>query len=484
MTNEENQQKIIPKKLNEYSYLVEKQGKMNVPVKIFANEDLMEKMMKDNCLQQGINVACLPGIKGFSVMMPDAHQGYGFSIGGVAAIDAENGCISPGGIGFDIGCSVRLMQTNLKKEEVYPKIKELLDEIFENVPPGVGAKSKLRITNEEMDEVLKDGVNWALRKGYGNQEDIDNCEDHGCMPGADPSKVSARAKKRGRGQLGTLGSGNHFIEIQYVGKIVNKEIAEVFGIREEGQVVVMMHCGSRGVGHQNCSDYIRKMEEAFPEIAESLPEKDLIYAPAKSQIAKDYFGSMNACANFAFANKHVIGHEVRKAFQKVFGDKVELHTVYDVHHNIAKLEEYEFDGEKCMCYVHRKGATRAFGPGSKDLPDKYKDVGQPILLPGSMGTSSWVLVGNNKSLTESFGSTAHGAGRAMSRKQANQTWRGEDLKKELEGRKIQIKAASWRGISEEAPGAYKKIQTVVDVSDDAGIGNKIAQLLPMGVTKG
>ena len=430
------EKKIIPKKINEYSYLIEKQGKMNVPVKVFADEKLMDKMMQDNCLQQGVNVACLPGIKGFSVMMPDAHQGYGFSIGGVAAIDAENGCISPGGIGFDIGCSVRLLQTNLKKEEVYPKIQELLDVLFEEVPPGVGAKSKFRVTNEEMDGVLKDGVKWALENGFGNKEDMENCEDHGRLEGADPSKVSPKAKKRGRGQLGTLGAGNHFIEIQYIGEIFNKEVADVCGLKEEGQVVVMIHCGSRGLGHQNCSDYLRKMEEAFPEIAASLPEKDLIYAPAKSQIAKDYFASMNACANFAFANKQVITSQVRKALKKVFGEKVEAHTVYDVHHNIAKEEEYEFDGEKVKCWVHRKGATRAFGPGSPELPEKYQKTGQPILIPGSMGTSSWVLVGNNKSLMESFGSTAHGAGRIMSRKQANQTWRAEDLKKELEQRKI------------------------------------------------
>ncbi|MBR9699127.1 RtcB family protein [Candidatus Woesearchaeota archaeon] len=475
---------IKPKKLNEYSYLIEKHGDMNVPVKIFASEEMLEKMMQDRCIQQGINVACLPGIKGFSIMMPDAHQGYGFSIGGVAAIDAENGCISPGGVGFDIGCGVRLLQTNLKKDEIYPKIHQLLDKLFESIPPGIGAKSKFRLDDTELDKVLNTGVDWAVKNNYGTKEDQENCESQGKLTEADAAIISPKAKKRGRGQLGTLGSGNHFIEVQYVNKIYNKEVAEIFGLKEEGQVVIMIHCGSRGLGHQTCSEFLRKLEETYPDVMASLPEKDLIYAPAKSQMAKEYYKAMCASANFAWTNRHMIGHQTRLAFKEVFGEKTELKTVYDVHHNIAKLEEHTFDGKRCKVWVHRKGATRAFGPNMPDLPKDYKKVGQPILIPGSMGTSSWVLVGTAESMDESFGSTAHGAGRMMSRKQANQTWRGDQLKKDLEREKIYIKAASWRGITEEAPGAYKDVDEVVNVSDKAGIGKLVAQLKPIGVVKG
>src|SRR3989338_1454470 len=484
MTSEINDKKIVPKKVNDYTYIVEKSGKMNVPVKIFASEKLMEKMLQDNCIQQGINVATLPGIKGFSIMMPDAHQGYGFSIGGVAAIDTKDGCISPGGVGFDIGCGVRLLQTNLNKEEVYPKIHELLNLLFKNVPPGVGTKSLFRLSDSDLDDILKNGVEWAVRNGYGTKEDMENCEESGKLAEADPSKISSTAKKRGRGQLGTLCSGNHFLEVQYVSRIFDKEVAKAFGIREEGQVVAMVHCGSRGLGHQTCSEFLRNLEEAYPEIMAKLPEKDLVYAPAQSHFASDYYKAMCASANFAWANRHVIGHQIRKSFKEIFGANVEARTVYDVHHNIAKREEHDVDGTLMELWVHRKGATRAFGPGMPGLPEKYKDIGQPILIPGSMGTSSWVLVGTNDSMKESFGSTAHGAGRVMSRKQANQTWRGEQLKKDLEKERIFIKAASWKGITEEAPGAYKSVQDVVDVSDKARIGRKVAELRPIGVVKG
>ncbi len=476
--------KINPKKINEYSYIIEKDESMNVPVKVFASEKLMDKMMQDNCLQQGVNVASLPGIKGHSIMMPDAHQGYGFSIGGVAAIDSENGCISPGGIGFDINCGVRLLQTTIKKEQAYEKIKELLDELFRNIPPGVGAKAPLKLDDEQMQTVLEQGAKWCVDNNYGTKEDLENCEESGTMPNADPSKISQKAKSRGKGQLGTLGSGNHFIEVQYVSKIFDKNTADIFGIKEEGQVVVLIHCGSRGLGHQTCSDFLRKMEENYPEIMESLPEKDLIYAPSNSEIANDYFAAMCAAANFAWANRHMIGHHTRESFRKIFGDSTEVHTVYDVAHNIAKKEEHTVNGETFTAWVHRKGATRAFGPGRPEIPEKYQKTGQPIFIPGSMGTSSYVLVGTETSMKESFGSTAHGAGRLLSRKQANQTWRGEQLKADLEKEQIYIKAASWRGITEEAPLAYKDVDEVVKVSDDAGIGKIVAQLKPIGVVKG
>ena len=475
---------IKPKKINEYSYLVEKSGKMLVPLKIFANEALMSKMMEDRCILQGMNVATIPGIRGYSIMMPDAHQGYGFSIGGVAAIDAHDGCISPGGVGFDINCGVRLLVTNLTPKEVRPQIHKLLDVLFKNVPPGVGAKSLLRLTDAELEEVLVKGAKWMVEHGYGTQDDLDCCEEYGTMPGADPKAVSHTAKARGRGQLGTLGSGNHFLEIQYVGKIFDKKTAKAFGILKEDQIVVMIHCGSRGLGHQVCTDYLRAIEEQFPEIMKTLAEKDLAYAPAKSKLAQDYFGAMCAAANFAWANRHMIGHQVRRSFKEVFGEDTEVKTVYDVAHNIAKLEEHEVDGEKFMAWVHRKGATRAFGPGRLEIPKKYREIGQPIFIPGSMGTSSYVLVGTEKSMKESFGSTAHGAGRLMSRVRANQLWRGQELKQQLEKENIFIKAASWKGISEEAPKAYKDVDEVVKVSDEAGIGKLVAQCKPIGVVKG
>lgn len=473
---------IEPRKISDYTYVIEKQDGMKVPVKIFADESLLRKMMDDKCIGQGVNMTILPGIKGDSIMLPDAHQGYGFCIGGVAAIDAENGCISPSSIGFDINCGVRLLRTNLKKEEVQKNIKPLLDSIFMHVPPGVGRQSNLRLSWQELDTVLDNGAQWAVEKGYGVKEDMEYCEENSCMTDADHKKVSKKAKERGIGQLGTLGAGNHFIEIQYVAKIFNKDVAKVFGV-EEGQVMIMIHCGSRGLGHQVCSDYLRKIEETYPDIVASLPDKDLAYAPAKSDLAQDYYKAMCAAANFAWTNRHIIAHEIRKSFTDVFGE-THISTLYDVAHNIAKREEHVIDGEKITVWVHRKGATRAFGPGRKEIPELYRRVGQPIILPGSMGTSSYVLVGTADAMKESFGSTAHGAGRLMSRHSAIQKWSGEAIKNELEKEHIFIKAASWKGISEEAPGAYKNVDEVVKISDEAGIGKIVAQLRPIGVVKG
>lgn len=475
---------IITKKINDFSYLVEKSKDMNVPVKIFASKELMKDMEKDRCIEQGINVSKLPGIKGFSLMMPDAHQGYGFSIGGVAAMDCETGCISPGGIGFDINCGVRLLTSNLEKNDVYPKIIELLNELYNNVPPGVGKKSLFKLTDDELDEVMKRGPAWAVERKLGTNKDLENCESNGYLKGAKPEKVSQKAKNRGRSQLGTLGSGNHFLEIQYVDKIFDSGIAKAFGIKNEGQVVVLIHCGSRGLGHQVCSDYLRAMEDEFPEIVKELPEKNLIYAPAKSKLAKDYFAAMCAAANFAWTNRHIIGHQTRLSFKKIFGKGVKLNTVYDVAHNIAKKEIHEVDGENVNVYVHRKGATRAFGPNNPEIPKKYQKTGQPIFIPGSMGTSSYVLVGTQHAMKESFGSTAHGAGRLMSRHRANLEFKGQTLKDQLEKNKIYVKAASMRGISEEAPNAYKDVDEVVKVSHDAGIGKLVARLKPIGVIKG
>lgn len=474
---------IIPKKVNNYTYVVEKEGTMQVPLKIFASEKLMEKMLGDRCIEQGVNSTILPGIRGHALMMPDAHQGYGFSIGGVAAVDTEEGCISPGAVGFDIDCGVRLLTTNVDKETVQKKIKNLLENLYKYIPPGVGEKSVVKITEDDLMEVLSTGVKWALKNKYGVADDAEFCEEHGTMAGADPSKISVRAKARGRGQLGTLGAGNHFVEVQYVEKIYDKKVAETFGL-EENQIVVMIHTGSRGLGHQVCSDYLRTMEETFPEIVKTLPDKDLIYAPAKSKEAKDYYAAMCAAANFAWTNRHMIGHHVRQSFKEIFGNNAEVNTLYDVAHNIVKLEDH-MDGEKKFkAYVHRKGATRAFGPGREEIPKAYRKVGQPIIIPGSMGTASYVLVGTEQAMQESFGSTAHGAGRLLSRHESNRRWTADQVRADLEKQHITIKAASWKGITEEAPGAYKDVDEVVRVSDEAGIGKIVARLKPIGVIKG
>jgi len=478
-------QRISPKKITNYLFEIPRTGRMKVPVRIYASEKLLKRLSEDNSLQQGVNVACLPGIYKASIMLPDAHQGYGFSIGGVAALDTEKGCISPGGIGFDINCGVRLLATPLRKEDVLPRIKELLNSLFRNVPSGVGSESFIRLSDSELDSVLNKGAEWAVEHGYGFKEDLKRCEEGGRMREADASKVSNKAKARGRKQLGTLGAGNHFLEVQFVEKIYDKRIAQAFGIREEGQIVIMIHCGSRGLGHQVCSDYLRRMEEADPELMRSLPEKDLIYARAGTQLAKDYFAAMAASANFAWANRHIIAHQVRTSFREVFGVEPEqVRAVYDVAHNIAKIEEHEIDGVKRKVFVHRKGATRSLPAGHPNVPEVYKGVGQPVLIPGSMGTASYLLVGTEQALKETFGSTAHGAGRVMSRAKAIKSFRGEQVKKELEQHHIYVKAASWKGICEEAPAVYKDIDEVVKVSHEAGIGNLVAKLKPIGVIKG
>jgi tRNA-splicing ligase RtcB (3'-phosphate/5'-hydroxy nucleic acid ligase) len=471
------------RKVEECVYQLDKEGDMNVPLKIFASEKLLEKIKQDDSIQQGMNVACMPGIQKQSIMLSDSHQGYGFSVGGVAAFDLENGCISPGGIGFDINCGVRLLTTSLTKKDVEGKIKELINTLFDSVPSGVGSESKLRLSDEDYGEVLNTGLNWTLKNKYATKEDVERCEEKGNMKTADASKISPRAKKRGRRQLGTLGAGNHFLEVQYVDEVFDKEVAKIFGLRE-GQVVLMIHTGSRGLGHQTCSEYLRKIEEEFSDIVDKLPEKDLAYAPTDSKLAKDYLGAMSAAANYAWCNRQLITHYSRKAFQKVFGDGIDIDLVYDVAHNIAKVEEYKIEGKMKKVYVHRKGATRSFGPGHKELPAVYRKVGQPILIPGSMGTSSWVLVGTDKAMNETFSSTPHGAGRMMSRHEANNRFASEKVIKELEDNNIYIKSASKRGITEEAPGAYKDVDEVIEVADKIGIGKKVARLIPMGVMKG
>ena len=476
------EKKIEINKMSANIWEIPKTGEMEVPTRFFASEKLMEKMKTDRTLVQGSQMAVLPGIQKYACVMPDGHQGYGFPIGGVAALDVETGGISPGGIGFDINCGVRLLATNLKKEQITPKIKELLDELFKNVPAGLGG-SNIRVDYEVLNQILNNGAKWAVKNGYGNQEDLDNCESHGVMETADASKVSEKAKKRGRKQLATLGSGNHFLELQYVDEIFDSEIAKAFGFTDPGQVVVMIHCGSRGLGHQVCSDYLREMEKTFPDVVEKLPDKQLIYAPAGTKMCQDYLKAMSAAANFAWCNRHIIGHQTREVFKKLFPG-AELRTVYDVAHNICKVEEHDINGMKKKVYLHRKGATRAFPPGHPELSEKYQKTGQPILLPGSMGTASYVLVGTDVGMATTFGSTAHGAGRVMSRHAALQKYRGEQVKKDLEAQNISLKSASWKGVAEEAPGVYKDIEEVAKVSHEVGIGKKVVRVKPMGVIKG
>ncbi len=470
------------RKITNVVWEIPKQNGMNVPGKIFASEKLLELMKKDDTLNQLRNVAHLPGIYKNSIVMPDGHQGYGFPIGGVAALDFHEGGISPGGIGFDINCGVRVLSTSLDKQEIYPKIKEILNQMFIDVPAGLGS-SNIRVDNTGLDKVLNLGAKFAVEDGYGNENDLKNCEESGSMKQANADYVSGEAKKRGRNQVATLGSGNHFLEIQYVDEIYDPKIAKKFGITEKDQVTVMIHCGSRGLGHQVCTDYIREMEKTYPDITKKLPDRQLIYSPAGSKLAEKYLGAMAAAANFAWHNRHVIGHQVRKSFKKVFGTD-ELNTIYDVAHNICKIEEHIIDGKKVKVYLHRKGATRAFGPGREEIPSHYRDIGQPIIIPGSMGTASYLLVGTETAMKESFGSTAHGAGRVMSRNEALSKFRGEKIVRELEERNIFVKGASISGIAEEGPDVYKDIDEVVKVSHEAGIGNLVVKLRPIGVIKG
>ncbi|MFP4119245.1 MAG: RtcB family protein [Candidatus Woesearchaeota archaeon] len=473
---------ITPEKVNDYSFLVNKRGSMNAPLRIFSSEKLMEHLKGDKSLLQGVNVASLPGIRGESLMMPDAHQGYGFSIGGVAAFGMDDGVISPGGIGFDINCGVRLVATSLKKDEVRPKIKELINKLYEAVPVGKGIESKKRLSDDELDAVLKDGPHALVKKGIGTDDDLEHCEEAGRMAEANPRYVSRRAKARGRKQLGTLGAGNHFLEVQSVAEVFDEETARSFGL-EPDRIVFMIHCGSRGLGHQVASDYLREMEEQFPDIMKSLPEKDLIYAPIQSELAKRYYGAMCAAANFAWANRHMIAHLAKNAFKELFPE-VSFTPVYDVAHNIAKKETHTVAGKTEELMVHRKGATRAFGPSSKEIPAVFQGVGQPVLIPGSMGTSSYILVGTDESMNVSFGSTAHGAGRLMSRFAAKKQFDGQALQKELAGREIVLQARSIKGVADEAPEAYKDVDEVVKVSHDAGIANLVVKLDPLGVIKG
>ncbi|MEM3412182.1 MAG: RtcB family protein [archaeon] len=472
------------RKVSENVWIVEKEGGMKVPVKIFASEKLLEKMKQDKTIIQGKNVTYLPGIYKYSIILPDGHEGYGFPIGGVAAFDYEQGCISPGGIGYDINCGVRILRTNLKVEEIKPKIKEIVDKIAKNVPSGVGSKGKIKLSGEEeLDDVLKLGAKWAVEKGFGYEKDLEFIESKGSLEFANPKKVSSEAKKRGIPQLGSLGSGNHFLEIQKVDKIYDPEVAKAFGIFEENQVMIMIHTGSRGLGHQVCSDYVRIFMKSFPEIKEKLPDHELIYAPAGSTQAEDYLGAMSAAANFAWCNRQMIMHWVKESFYEILKEKVEIDLIYDVAHNICKVEEHEINGKTRKVYVHRKGGTRAFPPGHPEIPSEHRRVGQCVILPGSMGTASYILVGL-ESGKESFYSTAHGAGRELSRHEALRRYTGKQVQETLMKKGIYIHGESLAGIAEEVPEAYKDIDEIARVSEAVGIAKRVARLVPLGVTKG
>jgi tRNA-splicing ligase RtcB len=465
------------RKIDDNMWEIPQEGGMQVPVRICSNESLLESMKGDKTLEQAQNVAQLPGIVDASFVMPDGHQGYGFPIGGVAAFSATDGIISPGGVGYDINCGVRLLLSSLQKDEVVERRDALLDELFKNVPSGLGSKGKIpRLSSSEMDAMLERGAEWACEHDYGESKDIKRLEDGGRMP-ADPELVSPTAKKRGSTQLGSLGSGNHFLELQYVDKVYDERIARAFGIYE-GQAALMIHTGSRGCGHQVCSDYLRVMDKATKKYHINIPDRELTCAPVQSAEGQSYIKAMGCAANFAWANRQMITHWCRESFQDVYGDE-ELDILYDVAHNIAKLEEHKGG----RYYVHRKGATRALWKGRKELPSCYRDVGQPVILPGSMGTASYVLCGTERSAF-TFGSTAHGAGRLLSRSKATKNYRGETIRDELAKRNIAIRAASMKTVAEEAPGAYKDIDSVADVSDALGIGKKVARLLPLGVVKG
>jgi len=468
------------KKINQYEWQIPKEGKMKVPALVYASEKLLADIQKDITLQQIQNVAMLQGIQKYAIALPDAHQGYGFPIGGVAAFDMQEGIISPGGVGYDINCSVRLLRTDLAVNDFLKKRTQILDDVFINVPSGVGRAGKIRLTKETLKDVLEQGAKWAVKQGYGVAEDYKKTEEEGCMKTAKASDVSNRAIERGLPQLGSLGAGNHFLEMQQVEQIYDEKIAKAFGITEKGQVTIMVHCGSRGLGHQVASDYIKIMEDKYG--SKNLPDRELINAPILSELGQKYYAAMSAAANFAFANKQMITHWIRETFNKILPCKIDV--VYDICHNIAKIEKHDIDGEVKEVCVHRKGATRSFGPGRIEIPEAYREIGQPIIIPGSMGTASYLLVGTKKAEQVSFGSTAHGAGRVSSRSAALREFQGEQIKNELAKQNIEVKAASWKSLAEEAPQVYKDIDEVVRVSHELGIGNLVAKLRPLAVMKG
>jgi tRNA-splicing ligase RtcB (3'-phosphate/5'-hydroxy nucleic acid ligase) len=474
-------------KLTDYLWEIPRHGAMRVPGRIFANERMIDELRDDPALTQVANVATLPGIVGHSLAMPDIHWGYGFPIGGVAAIDADHGVISPGGVGYDINCGVRLIRTDLTYEEVLPRAEQLADSLFNTIPAGVGSEGAIPgLGLNELAELLKDGVHWAMKQGYATRHDLEHIENGGCLETANPDKVSTFAYKRGHRQLGTLGSGNHFLEVSRIDEIYDSAAADALGLKI-GNVTVLIHSGSRGLGHQTCDDYLRLIGDAMATYGIQLPDRQLAAVPINSPEGQDYLGAMAAAANFAWCNRQVITHLSRRAFSRALGLGLEdlgFQLIYDVCHNIAKFEEHVIDGRKRNVCVHRKGATRAFGPGHPELPEKLRALGQPVLIPGDMGRYSFVLLGTPDAMSKTFGSSCHGAGRVMSRVRAKREARGHNLVEELRAMGVIVRSQTRAGISEEMPAAYKDVAEVVEVMEAAGVTKKVARLRPFVVIKG
>lgn len=473
-------------KINEYKWLIPKKEDMRVPGIMYISEKLLSKALADNAPLQVVNVAKLKGITKYSLAMPDVHWGYGAPIGGVGGFDAESGVIVPGFVGYDINCGVRLIRTNLQLKDIEDRIEDLINLLFTNIPSGVGSESNLSLKRKDLERVIVEGARWAVKNGFGIPEDIESIEDYGKKEGANPDVISNRAYERGTSQLGTLGSGNHFLEVQQVINVYDREIAEKFGIFE-GQITVMIHSGSRGFGYQICEDYLDKFGKVSAEYRIKLPDRQLACAPVDSKEGKHYFSAMNAAANYAFANRQIITHWIRETFSQVLKvpwEKLEMYTVYDVAHNICNLEKHNVDGRNKYLYVHRKGATRAFPKGHPSLPEKYKETGQPVIIPGTMGTCSYILVGTEKAMEETWGSSCHGAGRMMSRHQAVKESKNRDIVEELAKKGIVAKGVSRKGLAEEMPDAYKDIDEVIKVVEGAGLSRKIARMAPVAVMKG
>lgn len=461
-------------------------GDMRVPVRIYADDRLLEDALKDRSLTQAVNAATLPGLVGHITVMPDVHQGYGFPIGGVAATRLPDGVISPGAIGYDINCGVRLLASSIPAEAAAPHLRALAGSLDRHCPSGVGVKGSISLSSRELERVCRKGAGWAAQQGFAEAGDLERTEQSGCIEGAEPEVVSSRARQRGLPQLGTLGAGNHFIEVDRVEQVFDDDAARAMGLAE-GHLAVQIHCGSRGFGHQICSDFVREFQVAVQRYGIQLPDRELVCAPLNSPEGERYLAAMACAANYAFANRQILAHHARRAFEETLAGKVRewgLRQVYDIAHNMGKIEQHVVGGERLRVCVHRKGATRAFGPGFRDLPEAYRPLGQPVLVPGSMGTASWVLLGTEGSMQQSFGSTCHGAGRLMSRHEAKRSIRGEQLRARLEAQGIHVQAGSLPGLAEEAPQAYKEVDAVVEVVAQAGIARKVARLRPLAVIKG
>jgi len=458
---------------------------MNVPARIYADEELLEAALQDRSVEQLINTSCLPGLLKYTLAMPDIHQGYGPPIGGVAAMEMKRGVISPGAVGYDINCGVRLLRSNYEAAQVKPLMAEVVDALHYGVPSGVGKGGDVRLSGKDMDDVLERGAGWAVARGYGLKEDLEHCEEKGATSVARASAVSAKAKKRGGDQLGTLGAGNHFVEVGEVAETYDDVAAEKLGLFP-GQLVVWVHSGSRGLGHQVCTDYVDSLGKAVAKYGIRLPDRELVCAPIDSPEGQQYLAAMACAANYAWANRQLLMHRVRQVLAELLAKRLKnwhLALIYDIAHNIAKIEQHTVNGQSTKVIVHRKGATRSFGPGHADLPTGYRDVGQPVLVPGDMGTASYVLVGTEEAAAKSFSSSCHGAGRVLSRHAATRAMRGEDVQRKLAEQGIIVRGP-WKGLAEEAPGAYKDVERVVDVVHQAGLARRVAKTVPLGVIKG